>query len=73
LSKEEKIMLIEEKLKSMKDVKIETIAKQSFRGGEIDFKSDAHNKKESKELISQSRRPKALSKAYKFLNPEQSK
>ncbi len=53
----------------MKDVKIETVAKQSFKGGEIDFKSDAHKKIESKELIPQPRRPKALSKAYKFLNP----
>ena len=62
-------MLIEEKLKSMKDVKIETCAKQSFRGGEIDFKSEAHKKIESKDLMPQSRRPKAVSKAYKFLNP----
>ena len=73
LSKEEKIMMIEEKLKSMKDIKIETVAKQSYKGGEIDFKSDAHKKKQSNELTAQPRRPKELSKAYKFLNPEASK
>ena len=66
-------MLIEEKLRSMKDIRIESVAKQSFRGGEIDFKSDANKKKESKELIPQPRRPKALSKAYKFQNPDQIK
>jgi len=57
----------------MKDIRIDSVAKQSFRGGEIDFKSDTHKKRESKELIPQPRRPKALSKAYKFLNPDQSK
>jgi hypothetical protein len=63
-------MVIEEKLKSMKDIKVESCARQSFRGGEIDFKLDAYKKKTCPDLLVQSRRPKAISKAYKLLNPD---
>ena len=73
MSKEEKIMVIEEKLKSMKDIKVESCARQSFKGGEIDFKLETHKRKECPDLLVQSRRPKAISKAYKFLNPDGAK
>ncbi len=73
LSKEDKILLIEEKLKSLKDVKIETCARQSLKGGQIDFKSDSHKKVASKDLVPQPRRPKATSIAYKFLTGEKNK
>jgi hypothetical protein len=63
LTKDEKIYLLEEKLKSMSDVKIISTAKQSYRGGTIDFKLDTGKKSINTDLMPQSRRPKAASKA----------
>jgi glucose-6-phosphate isomerase len=64
LNKEERLQIIEEKLKAMDDVKLTSTMKQSFKGGKIDFDFKNNNRRVLPDLQSQSRRPKALSKAY---------
>lgn len=59
--------MIEEKLKAMDQVKLTSTMKQNFRGGKIDFDMKAYNRNLNPELQPQSRRPKALSKAYAYL------
>jgi hypothetical protein len=66
-SKEDEIHILEEKLKAMSDVKMTSVFKQSYRGGEIDFKSKSFNKLKNSELQPQSRRPKNISKAHEHL------
>jgi hypothetical protein len=67
LSKDEKIQVLEEKLKNMSDIKLVSTMKQSFKGGNMDFKLKTNNKTKNIDLQPQSRRPKALSKAHKHL------
>lgn len=70
LTKEEKIHVLEEKIKSMNDVKITSTMKQSFRGGNIDFKREIPAKEKTTvvDLMPQARRPKAISKAHQHLS-----
>lgn len=67
LTKKEKIQLIEEKLKKMEDVKIESEMKNKYRGYNIDMTLKDFNKRNETELLPQSRRPKAISIAHKKL------
>jgi hypothetical protein len=71
LTKEEKILVIEEKLKSMKDIKTSSVSKQDFKGGDLDIRINDFNKRNSIDLMPQTRRPKALSKAEEFKNKNQ--
>jgi hypothetical protein len=66
-TKAERIQVLEEKLKSMSDVKIESVSRTAHQGGNIDILNKAYNKRKTNELMPQTRRPQALSKAYKFL------
>jgi hypothetical protein len=67
LTKDQKISVLEEKLKSMSDVKMASVTKQTYRGGEIDFEMKANNKRKTQEIMPQSRRPKNISKAHAHL------
>ncbi len=67
ITKEDQINILEEKLKAMSDVKISSVSKQTFKGGEIDFKLNSFNKKKTSDLMPQSRRPKYISKAHQHL------
>jgi len=67
LTKDEKIQVLEEKLKNMSDIKLVSNNKQSYKGGVIDFKQNTNNKTKFADLQPQSRRPYALSKAHKHL------
>jgi hypothetical protein len=67
LTKEERINILEEKLKAMSDVKITSTFKQTFQGGSIDMKVDHNNRRKYTELMPQSRRPIAYSKAFEHL------
>jgi len=67
LTKLDKIRVLEEKLKSMDDVKIQSEFKTKFYSKEIDLRIDKFNKTKQHELQSQSRRPKANSIAHKKL------
>ena len=51
----------------MEDIKLTSTAKQSYKGGEIDFKINSFNKKKNPELQPQSRRPEDVSKAHAYL------
>ena len=48
----------------MENVKLTSTMKQNFRGGKIDYDFKVFNRLQVPDLQSQSRRPKALSKAY---------
>lgn len=67
LSKKSKIQMLEEKLKSMEDVKITSEFKTKFKGKDIDMKNKEYNKRNETELLPQSRRPKAISIAHDHL------
>jgi hypothetical protein len=67
MSKAEKIQVLEEQLKTMKDVKLTTTMRQSYKGGDYDLKITKYNKRSESELMPQSRRPKAISKAHAHL------
>jgi hypothetical protein len=67
LTKLDKIRVLEEKLKSMDEVKIQSEFKTKFYSKEIDLKQKDFNKRKQSELQSQSRRPKADSIAHKKL------
>ena len=58
---------MEEKLKMMSDVKIASVSKQTFKGGQIDFELKTYNKRNTYEIMPQSRRPKNISKAHAHL------
>ncbi len=64
LTKLDKIRNLEEKLKSMENVKIESEFKNKFRGNAVDIKVSSYNKRKEGELLPQSRRPKAISLAH---------
>jgi hypothetical protein len=66
MTKSEKIQQLEEKLKSMSNVKLTTTMKQSYKGGSNDIPITNYNKRKVSELMPQSRRPKAISKAHAF-------
>ena len=51
----------------MKDVKISSVSKQTFAGGNLDFKIGSFNKRKVSDLQPQSRRPKNISKAHAHL------
>jgi hypothetical protein len=67
LTKDEKISVLEEKLKMMNDVKIASVSKQTYKGGKIDFELKTFNKRNTHEIMPQSRRPKNISKAHAHL------
>jgi hypothetical protein len=66
LTKTEKMEQIEEQLKTMKDIKLMSTMKQSYKGGYYDIRISENNKRKVTELQPQSRRPKAISKAHAF-------
>ena len=66
-TKEEKIQIIEEKLKGMKDIELGSVSKMSYIGPSYDIRETQFNRKKQKDLMPQTRRPKATSKAYAFL------
>lgn len=51
----------------MKDVKLCSDFKDSFKGGNMDFQIKDYNRTKTIDLMPQSRRPKAISKAYAHL------
>ena len=69
-TKEEKIHILEEKLKAMKDIKLESVSKMSYIGPSYDIRETQYNRKKQKDLMPQTRRPKATSKAYAFLKQQ---
>ena len=69
-TKEEKIQILEEKLKAMKDIKLESVSKMSYIGPSYDIRETQFNRKKQKDLMPQTRRPKATSKAYAFLKQQ---
>ena len=50
----------------MDDIKLTTTFKQSYKGGDIDFRVTLNNKRNESELMPQARRPKAISLAHKY-------
>lgn len=64
LNKEERLQVIEEKLKSMENVLLTSHSRQTYKGGKIDMEFKQYYSNTNKDLQPQSRRPKALSKAY---------
>ena len=69
-TKEEKIQIIEEKLKGMKDIELGSVSKMSYMGPSYDIRETQFNRKKQKDLMPQTRRPKATSKAYAFLKEQ---
>ena len=67
---EEKIQILEEKLKGMKDIELGSVSKMSYMGPSYDIRETQFNRKKQKDLMPQTRRPKALSKAYAFLKQQ---
>ena len=64
-TKEERIQILEEKLKSMKDVELGSVSKMSYVGPSYDIRETQFNRKKQKDLMPQTRRPKATScRAY---------
>ena len=66
-TKDERIQALEEKLKSMSDVKIDSVSKMQYIGPSYDILETQYNKRKTTELMPQTRRPKKISKAYAFL------
>ena len=66
-TKEEKIQILEEKLKGMKDIELGSVSKMSYVGPPYDIRETQFNRLKQKDLMPQTRRPKATSKAYAFL------
>ena len=69
-TKEERIQILEEKLKSMKDDELGSVSKMSYVGPSYDIRETQYNRKKQKDLMPQTRRPKATSKAYAFLKQQ---
>ena len=67
---EERIQILEEKLKGMKDIEIGSVSKMSYIGPSYDIRETQYNRKKQKDLMPQTRRPKASSKAYAFLKQQ---
>jgi hypothetical protein len=51
----------------MSNVKLTTTMRQSYKGGGYDLQINKNNKRKVSELMPQSRRPKAISKAHAHL------
>ena len=66
-TKEERIQVLEEKLKAMSDIKIESVNRSAYKGGSYDILVKDYNKRKTTDLMPQTRRPQKLSKAYAFL------
>ena len=69
-TKEEQIQILEEKLKGMKDIELGSVSKMSYMGPSYDIRETQFNRKKQKDLMPQTRRPKASSKAYAFLKQQ---
>ena len=69
-TKDERIQALEEKLKSMSDVKIDSVSKMQYLGPSYDILETQYNKRKTTELMPQTRRPKKISKAYAFLKAQ---
>ena len=69
-TKEEKIQILEEQLKGMKDIELGSVSKMSYIGPSYDIRETKFNRKKQKDLMPQTRRPKATSKAYAFLKQQ---
>ena len=69
-TKEERIQILEEKLKSMKDIELGSVSKMSYVGPPYDIRETQFNRLKQKDLMPQTRRPKATSKAYAFLKQQ---
>ena len=69
-TKAETIQIIEEKLKGMKDIELGSVSKMSYIGPSYDIRETQFNRKKQKDLMPQTRRPKATSKAYAFLKEQ---
>ena len=69
-TKDERIQALEEKLKGMKDIELGSVSKMSYMGPSYDIRETQFNRKKQKDLMPQTRRPKATSKAYAFLKQQ---
>ena len=69
-TKDERIQALEEKLKSMSDVKIDSVSKMQYIGPSYDILETQYNKRKNTELMPQTRRPQKISKAYAFLKAQ---
>ena len=69
-TKEERIQVLEEKLKAMSDIKIESVNQSAYKGGSYDILVKDYNKRKTTDLMPQTRRPQKLSKAYAFLKEQ---
>jgi hypothetical protein len=69
-TKEERIQILEEKLKGMKDIELGSVSKMSYMGPSYDIRETQYNRKKQNALMPQTRRPKATSKAYKWLKEQ---
>ena len=69
-TKDERIQALEEKLKSMSDVKIDSVSKMQYLGPSYDILETLYNKRKNTELMPQTRRPQKISKAYAFLKAQ---
>ena len=69
-TKEERIQILEEKLKGMKDIELGSVSKMSYMGPSYDIRETKYNRKKQSALMPQTRRPKATSKAYKWLKEQ---
>ena len=69
-TKEERIQILEEKLKGMKDIELGSVSKMSYMGPSYDIRETQFNRKRQNVLMPQTRRPKATSKAYKWLKDQ---
>ena len=69
-TKEERIQILEEKLKGMKDIELGSVSKLAYMGPSYDIRETKFNRKKQTALMPQTRRPKATSKAYAFLKQQ---
>ncbi len=69
-NKEEQIQVLEEKLRTMSDIKIESTMHSHYKGKDYDILIKDYNKRKTVDLQPQTRRPQKLSKAYAFRNGE---
>ena len=69
-TKDERIQALEEKLKSMSDVKIDSVSKMQYLGPSYAILETKYNKRKTTELMPQTRRPQKISKAYAFLKAQ---
>ena len=54
----------------MKDIELGSVSKMSYMGPSYDIRETQYNRKKQKDLMPQTRRPKATSKAYAFLKQQ---